>query len=148
MRKGMRSKPEISDRHYEDLTVGQRFGPFIEQVPATDVNRLRGPVGEARPGSQAPLGVLPMITLRALRRALDGIIPGGVLISQRFTVHAELPAEVELEVAVAVSAQHRRGERLDTTFTFACRHHEQLAAVVEWTIMAPPPTVTSLPGRS
>jgi hypothetical protein len=139
MSEGMQGVPEISDRHYEELTVGERFGPFTEEVPATDADRLRGPVGEARSGSGAPLGILPMITLRALRRALDGIIPGGVLISQRFTVHAELPAAVELEVQVTVSAQERRGERVDTTFTFACRHQDRLAAVVEWTIMAPPP---------
>lgn len=135
----MQGVPEISDRRYQELTVGERFGPFTEEVPATDADRLRGPVGEARPGSGAPLGILPMITLRALRRALDGIIPGGVLISQRFTVHAQLPAAVELEVQVTVSAQERRGERVDTTFTFACRYQDRLAAVVEWTIMAPPP---------
>lgn len=139
MSEGLQGVPEISDRHYEDLTVGERFGPFIEQVPAADADRLRGPVGEARSGSGAPLGILPLITLRVLRLALDGIIPGGVLISQRFTVHAELPVAAELEVEVAVSAQRRRGERLDTTFTFACRHRRRLAAVVEWTIMAPPP---------
>lgn len=135
---GLRGVPEISDRRYEDLTVGERFGPFRERVPATDSARLRGPVGEPRPGSGAPLGILPLITLRALRRSLAGIIPGGVLISQRFTVHAELAAEVEIDVEVAISAQERRGDRLDTTFTFACRHENRLAAVVEWTIMAPP----------
>jgi hypothetical protein len=134
----MQGVPEISDRRYEDLSVGDRFGPFAERVPADDAGRLRGPVGERRPGAGAPLGILPLITLRALRRALDGIIPGGVLIGQRFTVHAELPEAVELEVEVAVSAQVRRGERLDTTFTFACRHEQRLAAVVAWTIMAPP----------
>lgn len=130
--------PEISHRRYEDLALGERFGPFVERVPRVDSDRLRGPVGEARPVAEAPLGVLPMITLRTLRRALGGIIPGGVLISQRFTVSAELPAEVDIHVDVAVSAQERRGERLDTTFTFACRHDDGLAAVVQWTIMAPP----------
>jgi hypothetical protein len=130
--------PKISDRRYEDLVLGQRFGPFTERVPRADADRLRGPVGEPRAGTGAPLGVLPLITLRTLRRALGGIIPGGVLISQRFTVDADLPAEVELQVDVAVSAQERRGERLDTTFTFACHHEERLAAVVQWTIMAPP----------
>jgi hypothetical protein len=136
----LRQVPEISDCRYEDLVLGQRFGPFAERVPSSDSDRLRGAVGEARPGAGAPLGVLPLITLRSLRRALGGIIPGGVLISQRFTVHAELPADVELQVHVAVSALERRGERLDTTFTFACHHAERLAAVVQWTIMAPPAT--------
>jgi hypothetical protein len=134
----LRRVPEISDRRYEDLVLGQRFGPFAELVPRADVDRLRGPVGDPRAGAGAPLGVLPLITLRTLRRTLGGIIPGGVLISQRFTVHAELPAEVELQVYVAVSARERRGERLDTTFTFACHHDQRLAAVVQWTIMAPP----------
>jgi hypothetical protein len=138
MSEDLRQVPEISDRRYEDLELGQQFGPFTEHVPSADSDRLRGPVGEPRPGTGAPLGVLPLITLRSLRRSLDGIIPGGVLISQRFTVHAELPADLEVTVRVAVSAQERRGERLDTTFTFSLHRSELLCAVVQWTIMAPP----------
>jgi hypothetical protein len=131
--------PELSDRCYQELTLGESFGPFRERLEPGHCDRLRGPVGAPRPGSGAPLGVLPLVTLRVLRRALHGIIPGGVLVAQRFAVHAAIPAGAELEVEVAVTGQDRRGERLDTTFTFVCRHGDVPAATVSWTIMAPPP---------
>lgn len=129
--------PELSDRRYEDLALGECFGPFAERLDLEHCDRLRGPVGVPRPGAGAPPGMLALVTLRVLRRALDGIIPGGVLVAQRFAIHATLPAGAELEVDVAVTGQDRRGERLDTTFTFVCRHRGVPAATVSWTIMAP-----------
>lgn len=134
----MTAVPELSDRRYQELALGESFGPFRECLEPGHCDRLRGPVGEPRPGPGAPLGMLPLVTLRVLRRALHGIIPGGVLVAQHFAVHAPLSAAAELEIDVAVTGQDRRGERLDTTFTFVCRHRDVPAATVSWTIMAPP----------
>jgi hypothetical protein len=130
--------PEISNWRYEDLEVGERFGPFTERLDPELSAQLRGEVGRSEPGGRAPYGVLPLITLRSLRRALEGIIPGGVLMGQHFAIHAPIPADASLEVGVAVSRMLRRGERLFTTFTFDLRCEDRLAAVVDWTILAPP----------
>ena len=81
--------------------------------------------------------MLPLLTLRLLRRALRGIIPGGVLTRQRFVAHAELPAAAEIVAEVWVASQSRSERGLFTSFTFALHHEGALAAVVEWTILDP-----------
>jgi hypothetical protein len=129
--------PAISESRYEDLTVGELYGPFEESFSREQSDVLRGPVGIVMPGDAAPPGILPLVTLRVLRRALRGIIPGGILIRQRFTFHADLPAEARVAVEVRLSAQRSRPSGLYTTFTFALTHDRALAAVVEWTILAP-----------
>ena len=129
--------PEISSTTYERLAVGDRFGPFAESFASRASEQLRGPVGTIVPGDDAPPGMLTLVTLRALRRALNGIVPGGVLTRQRFTIHADLPAAADVDVEVRVSDQARRPSGLYTTFTFALRYDDALAAVVEWTILAP-----------
>jgi hypothetical protein len=129
--------PAISETRYEELSVGDRFGPFDESFTRSRSDLLRGPVGTVLPGDGAPPGMLPLVTLRVLRRALRGIIPGGILIHQRFTFHADLPAGADVAVDVRVSAQERRPSGTYTTFTFALAHEGVLAAVVEWTILAP-----------
>jgi hypothetical protein len=129
--------PEISSTTYDRLAVGDRFGPFTESFAQRTSDVLRGPVGTLVEGAGAPPGILPLVTLRVLRRALDGIVPGGVLTRQRFVLHADLPAAADVEVEVRVSGQAQRPSGLYTTFTFALRHDDALVAVVEWTILAP-----------
>jgi|tagenome__1003787_1003787.scaffolds.fasta_scaffold20515316_2 hypothetical protein len=129
--------PEISSTTYDRLAVGDRFGPFEESFAQRTSDALRGPVGTSLAGAHAPPGMLPLVTLRALRRALNGIVPGGVLTRQRFVIHADLPAAADVGIEVRVSDQAQRPSGLYTTFTFALRHGGSLAAVVEWTILAP-----------
>ena len=129
--------PALSTRRYEELAVGERFGPFVEPLAAGVADAVRGEIGVHVAGAGAPLGVLPLITLRVLRRALDGIVPGGVLVHQSFTVTGPLPASGDLEVGVSVTAQDRHPRGLQTTFCFALAHAGALAAVVEWTIRTP-----------
>jgi hypothetical protein len=129
--------PEISSTTYDRLAVGDRFGPFTESFAQRTSDVLRGPVGTLVEGASAPPGIRPLVTLRVLRRALDGIVPGGVLTRQRFVLHADLPAAADVEVEVRVSGQAQRPSGLYTTFTFALRHDDALVAVVEWTILAP-----------
>lgn len=130
--------PRTSTLRFGDLAVGQTWGPFAEPLTAATSDRVRTRVGVAEPGAGAPLGVLPLLTLRALRRALRGIIPGGVLVRQTFTAADRLPAAGTVDVHVWVSEQRARRSGLYTTFTFALAHEARTPAVVEWTILAPP----------
>jgi hypothetical protein len=131
--------PLLSDRAYADLAVGDRWGPFTERLEAATSDALRGPVGEttAGGGAAAPLGVLPLLTLRVLRRALRGIIPGGVLARQSFALTDTLPARGDVAVGVAVTAQQHRPSGFYTTFTFTLAARDRTVAIVEWTILAP-----------
>jgi hypothetical protein len=130
--------PAFSQARYADLAVGDRWGPFEDRLSAEDAAALRGAVGVATPGPRAPLGVLPLLTLRALRRALRGIIPGGVLMGQRFAVMEALPADATVSTEVWVSRRRARpGAPSLTTFTFAVAHDGRPKAMVDWTIRAP-----------
>lgn len=131
--------PLFSDQHYEDLSVGMHWGPFPENLEAATSDGLRGAVNTSIPGADAPLGILPLLTLRALRLALDGIIPGGVLIRQTFSVLNRLPAQCDIATDVTLTAQQRRPSGFYTTFAFGISHEGVVAATVEWMILAPPP---------
>jgi hypothetical protein len=129
--------PLFSDLSYEDLWLGQRFGPFAEPIEQTTSDGLRGALDAGAPGGEAPLGILPLLTLRALRRALNGIIPGGVLIRQSFSGVERLPAACEVAIDVAIAAQDRRPSGFYTTFSFTLSRGGAVAAIVEWMILAP-----------
>ena len=103
-----RTSPLFSERSYDELSVGDRWGPFVESLDQATSDELRGAIGTTAPGAGAPLGVLPLVTLRVLRRALEGIIPGGVLARQTFSVFDELPAAGDISVMVSLSGQQRR----------------------------------------
>jgi hypothetical protein len=129
--------PLFSDLRYEDLWLGQRWGPFTEPVEQATSDALRGAIDASAPGDEAPLGILPLLTLRALRRALNGIIPGGVLIRQSFAVVDRLPAAGDVSIDVSISAQDRRPSGFYTTFSFVLSRGGAVAAIVEWMILAP-----------
>jgi hypothetical protein len=130
--------PLISEVRYEDLAVGQRWGPFTEALSVDTSDRLRGAVGTRAAGDAAPPGALPVVSLWALRRALWGIPAGGILVRQRFVTWIPLASEGEITVEVElVDHRHRRGG-LYTTFLFAFSQHGNLTATAEWTILAPP----------
>lgn len=129
--------PEISQRSYQELSVGDRWGPFVESLDQATSDELRGAIGHSRAGAHAPLGVLPLLTLRALRRALDGIIAGGVLARQTFAVYDELAAEAEIAVEVAVTNQQQRRSGFYTTFAFTLSSAGHVRAIAEWMIIAP-----------
>src|SRR4051794_10413380 len=113
--------PLLSELAYEGLALGQRWGPFTEELHQETSDALRGEVGHAARGATAPLGVLPLLTLRVLRRALNGITPGGVLARQHFAALDALPAAGPVEVQVWISDQQRRPSGFYTTFAFALR---------------------------
>ncbi len=130
--------PEFSTVRYAELSVGDRWGPFVEPLARSTSDSLRGAIGTQVEGETAPLGVLPLLTLRVLRRSLDGIIAGGVLARQTFTVVGELPVEGDVAIEMWVSGQQRRPSGLYTTFTFSFASEGHLSTVVEWMIIAPP----------
>jgi hypothetical protein len=137
-RGSMEGVPEFSDVRYADLSVGDRWGPFVERLERRTSDSLRGAIGTYAEGTSAPLGVLPLLTLRVLRRSLNGIIRGGVLARQHFSAVDELPAEGEIAIEMWVSAQQRRPSGLYTTFAFSFACDERVPAIVEWMIIAPP----------
>jgi hypothetical protein len=130
--------PEFSERSYDELSVGDRFGPFTESLDQGTSDELRGAIGATSSGAAAPLGTLPLITLRALRRALDGIIPGGVLARQTFSVLDPIPAAADVDVMVTVTNQQQRSSGFYTTFGFELSCHGAVRAIAEWMIIAPP----------
>jgi hypothetical protein len=129
--------PLFSERSYDELSVGDRWGPFVESLDQATSDELRGAIGSTASGAGAPMGVLPLVTLRVLRRALAGIIPGGVLARQTFSVFDELPAAGDVSVTVALSAQQRRPSGFYTTFAFTLSCDGSVRAIVEWMIIAP-----------
>ena len=130
--------PRLSETRYEDLSPGQRWGPFTEALGRETADAVRGALGAATAGRHAPPGVLPLVTLRVLRRALTGVPPGGVLVRHRLALLGVLVPERVLSVEVWVSAQDARPSGLYTTFTFSVAQERVLAATVDWTILAPP----------
>lgn len=115
--------PLLSQVEYGSLSVGDAWGPLTETL-------------EPETGDALGDGVLPLLTLRVLRRALGGILPGGVLVRQHFEVRATLtPGDVVIDVRVTGQQHPRSG--LYTTFTFALEQDGTLAAVVDWMILAP-----------
>ena len=133
----MHDVPALSGRAYEDLRLGDRWGPFTERLDRETSDRLRGALSAPAPGDTAPLGVLPLLTLRALRRALDGIIAGGVLIRQHFSLLEPIPADAEIATTVWVLALQQRPSGHYTTFGFSLEHDGRAKAHVEWMILAP-----------
>jgi hypothetical protein len=130
--------PLISELRYEDLSVGQRWGPFTERLEGDASDRLRGAMGTRTAGAQAPAGVLPVLSLRVLRRALQGIPAGGVLVRQRFASYLPLASEADVTAQISLVDQRRRPSGLYTTFVMAFADDDALAAVAEWTILAAP----------
>lgn len=112
----------LSTTKYEDLAMGDAWGPFAEAVLPEDVEQL----GD---------GVLALVTLRVLRRSLDGIPPGGVLTRQHFGIHGELRAGQDVMIDVRLNGQHHGRGGLSSTFTFALTQRGALVAVVTWTIL-------------
>jgi hypothetical protein len=127
----------LSDVRYQDLVVGQRWGPFTERLEQEVSDALRDEVGASRPGDEAPFGVLPLLTLRVLRRALDGIVPGGVLTAQHFTAVDALPAAGDVDIDMWVSAQRQRPNGLSITFGFSLAAGGSVRALADWTILMP-----------
>jgi hypothetical protein len=130
--------PQFSERSYQELSVGDRWGPFVESLDRGTSDELRGAIGTTAPGADAPWGVLPLLTLRVLRRALCGIIAGGVLARQTFSVVQPIPARADVEVTVAVTGQQQRSSGFYTTFAFTLSCEGAVHAIVEWMIIAPP----------
>ncbi len=133
----MAGAPELSSLSYDEMFVGQRWGPFTESLDRELCDQLRGEIGAETPGKTAPPGVIPVISLRSMRRAFEGIIPGGVLARQRFSTWIPLKIGEPIEIDLQVVDQRRRHSGLYSTLLFTMTQNEGLVAIAEWTILAP-----------
>ncbi|MEN3280167.1 MAG: itaconyl-CoA hydratase / mesaconyl-C4 CoA hydratase [Solirubrobacteraceae bacterium] len=113
--------PALSDVHYDDLTVGDRMGPFAETVTRDLASRLAGPIGEAVTVQHAPPSAFPVLFLRALRRAMGGIPAGSILAKQELEFHAELPVDSTVAITVWVGEKLVKRERAFVTIEFDVR---------------------------
>lgn len=130
--------PLLSTRRYDELAAGDAWGPFPQRLDAAACDRLRREPGVVVAGAEAPPGILPALCLWGLRRALDGIIPGGVLTRQYFRELAPAPRPGLFEVGVRVTEQQRGPRGLHTSFVFPISQDGVLIAIAEWTIRAAP----------
>jgi len=108
---------------FDELQVGRRYGPFRYRITREQSENLRGPIGQARPGPSAPLGIFPVLFLRGFGDAMGGIPPGGILAREELEIDADLPAEGEVLVDVVI------GEKLIK--------RDRPRAVIEFRVSAP-----------
>jgi hypothetical protein len=117
----MSDAPALSNIPYDDLAVGERFGPYEETVTADLVAQLAGPIGGDTPVAFAPPAVYPVLFLRALRRAMGGIPAGSILAKQQLEFHREVPVGSPLRVSTWVGSKEIRRERPFVTIEFDIR---------------------------
>lgn len=117
--------PALSNIQYDDLTVGERMGPYAETVSADTAARLAGPIGVPTPVAAAPPAVFPVLFLKALRRAMGGIPAGSVLAKQELEFHRDLPVDSEVQIVTWVGDKQVRRERPFVTIEFDIRDAEE-----------------------
>ena len=95
---------------FEDLVEGASFGPFAYRLTEDLCDRLRGPVGEVRHGSNAPPAVICVLLLQAYADAFEGVPAGGVLVSEGVQCLGSIASDAEVDVTVTIE-ELRRGPR-------------------------------------
>lgn len=115
--------PALSGVTYDDLEVGRRFGPYQEPVPAQMAEQLAGAIGQPQAVSLAlvPPAVYPILFLKALRHAMNGIPARSILAKQELEFHRELPVDSVVEVTTWVGAKEVRRDRPFVTIEFDIR---------------------------
>jgi hypothetical protein len=113
--------PALTDIPYDDLVVDRRYGPFAETVTADMAGRLAGALGVAEPVSAVPPAAIPVLFLKALRRAMGGIPSGSVLAKQEFEFHGVLPVDSEVQITTWVGDKQVRRGRPFVTIEFDIR---------------------------
>jgi hypothetical protein len=117
----MNDAPALSAITYDELVVGERKGPYAEQVTSDLAGRLAGPIGSPSEVEHAPPAVFPVLFLRALRRSMGGIPAGSILAKQELEFHALLPVDSEARVSTWVGSKEVRRERPFVTIEFDVR---------------------------
>jgi hypothetical protein len=118
------SAPALSNVPYDDLVVGERFGPYQETITQELASRLSGPIGEDVPVGVAPPAVYPVLFLRALRQAMGGIPAGSILAKQELEFHRAAPVGSVVGVSTWVGSKEIRRERPFVTIEFDIRDEE------------------------
>lgn len=132
--------PRLSTIHFDDLTVGLRFGPYVEVVSAALADRLRGEVGVPQAGQFAGPGVFPVLFLKVLRTAMAGIPPETVLAKEEFEFRAQVPVDTEVRCVTWVGEKYTRRNRSYAVIEFEIRGADgELALTGRKVIMWPEP---------
>lgn len=113
--------PALSGVLYDELEVGRRMGPYVESVSADMAARLSGEIGVGNPVSLAPPAVFPILFLKALRRAMNGIPANSILAKQELEFHGTLPVDSEVRMTTWVGGKEVRRERPFVTIEFDIR---------------------------
>jgi acyl dehydratase len=152
----MSEAPRFSNLRYEQLQVGQTFGPFPYDVSADTCRRFAELSGDPHPvfrdtaAARAaglgdivpPPGLTTVMFLRALGAGIAGIPPGSILAKQEFDFgEAPRPGEC-LQMEMIVAEKYRKRERPYVVLEFRVRRPSGALAVVGRKIIIWPPQLS------
>jgi hypothetical protein len=106
---------------YDDVRIGAVGSPLTVDVDAALAARLAAPIGECRPVERMPVGVLPVLFLRAVRASLGGIPSGAILAKQTLRVEHLVDVPAVLTVTTVVAEKIVKRGRPFVRFTFSVR---------------------------
>lgn len=121
--------PVLSNVAYDDLVVGDRMGPYSEEVSRDMAGRLAGEIGRPQPAEAAPPAVFPILFLKALRRAMGGIPAGSILAKQELEFHGILPVDSTVGITTWVGSKEVKRERPFVTIEFDIRDEHEARIV-------------------
>ncbi len=113
--------PVLSNVPYDELVVGERMGPFREDVSREMAGRLAGPIGASQSVDTVPPAVFPILFLKALRRAMGGIPAGSILAKQELEFHGVMPVDATAAITTWVGNKELRRGRPFVTIEFDIR---------------------------
>lgn len=152
----MSEAPRFSNLRYEQLQVGQSFGPFPYEISAPTCQRFAELSGDSHPvfrdeaaaraaglaGITPPPGLTTVIFLRALNAGMGGIPPGSILAKQEFEFGEAPHAGERLQTEMIIAEKYRKRERPYVVVEFRVRRASGALALVGRKIIIWPPQLS------